>query len=32
MARLKENDTVIDNWVMTSYEYPNKPEIGNKSV
>ena len=32
MARLKEKDTVIDNWVMTSYEYPNKPEIGNKSV
>ena len=32
MARLKENDTVIDNWVMTSYEYPNKPAIGNKSV
>ena len=32
MARLKENDTVVDNWVMTSYEYPNKPEIGNKSV
>jgi len=32
MARLKENDTVIDNWVMTSYEYPNKPELGDKSV
>jgi len=32
MARLKENDTVLDKWVMTSYEYPNKPEIGNKSV
>ena len=32
MARLKENDEVLDNWVMTSYEYPNKPEIGNKSV
>ena len=32
MARLKENDEVLDKWVMTSYEYPNKPEIGNKSV
>jgi hypothetical protein len=32
MARLKENDTVLDKWVMTTYQYPNKPELGNKSV
>ena len=32
MARLKENDTVLDKWVITSYEYPNKPEIGYKAV
>ena len=32
MARLKENDTVLDKWVITSYEYPTKPELGDKSV
>ena len=32
MARLKENDTVLDKWVMTTYQYPNKPELGDKSV
>jgi hypothetical protein len=31
-GRIKENDTVLDNWVITSYEYPNKPELGYKSV
>jgi hypothetical protein len=31
-GRIKENDTVLDNWVMTTYEVPNKPEIGSKSV
>ena len=31
-GRIKENDTVLDNWVITSYEVPNKPEIGSKSV
>ena len=31
-GRIKENDTVLDNWVITSYEYPTKPELGNKSV
>ena len=32
MARLKENDTVLDKWVITSYETPSKPELGDKSV
>ena len=32
MARLKENDTVLDKWVMTTYQYPSKPELGDKSV
>jgi len=32
MARLKENDTVLDKWVMTTYETPTKPELGSKSV
>ena len=32
MARLKENDTVLDKWVITSYETPTKPELGSKSV
>ena len=32
MARLKENDTVLDKWVMPTYQYPNKPELGDKSV
>lgn len=32
MARLKENDTVLDKWTLTSYEYPTKPELGYKSV
>ena len=32
MARLKENDTVLDKWVMTCYETPTKPELGHKSV
>ena len=31
-GRIKENDTVLDNWVITSYQYPSKPEIGDKSV
>ena len=31
-GRIKENDTVLDNWIITSYEYPNKPELGYKSV
>jgi len=31
-GRIKENDTVLDKWVITSYEYPSKPELGNKSV
>ena len=32
MARLKENDTVLDKWTMTCYETPTKPELGYKSV
>jgi hypothetical protein len=32
MARLKENDTVLDKWTMTCYEFPSKPELGSKSV
>lgn len=32
MARLKENDTVLDKWTMTCYEVPSKPELGWKSV
>jgi hypothetical protein len=31
-GRIKENDTILDKWVITSYEVPNKPEIGSKSV
>ena len=31
-GRTKENDTVLDNWVLTSYETPTKPELGSKSV
>ena len=31
MARLKENDTVLDKWVITSYETPSKPELGDAS-
>ena len=31
-GRTKENDTVLDKWVMETYEYPNKPELGSKSV
>ncbi len=32
MARLKENDTVLDKWVLTTYETPTKPELGYKAV
>ncbi|NNE31140.1 MAG: hypothetical protein HKN40_02100 [Winogradskyella sp.] len=32
MARLKENDTVLDKWVLTTYEVPSKPELGDKAV
>lgn len=32
MARLKENDTILDKWVLTTYEIPTKPELGSKSV
>ena len=31
-GRIKENDTVLDKWVITSYETPTKPELGSKSV
>ena len=31
-GRLKENDTLLDKWVLTSYETPTKPELGDKSV
>jgi hypothetical protein len=31
-GRIKENDTVLDKWVMTCYETPTKPELGYKSV
>jgi len=31
-GRIKENDTVLDKWVLTSYETPTKPELGDKSV
>ena len=31
-GRIKENDTVLDNWIITSYQYPSKPELGSKSV
>lgn len=31
-GRIKENDEILDKWVITSYEVPNKPEIGSKSV
>ena len=31
-GRIKENDTISDKWVITSYEVPNKPELGSKSV
>ena len=31
-SRIKENDTVLDKWVMTTYQYPSKPELGDKSV
>ncbi len=31
-GRIKENDTVLDNWVITSYQYPSKPELGDKAV
>jgi hypothetical protein len=31
-GRIKANDEVLDKWVMTTYEVPNKPEIGSKSV
>jgi hypothetical protein len=31
-GRIKENDTVLDKWVLTSYETPTKPELGSKSV
>jgi len=31
-GRIKENDTVLDNWIITSYQYPSKPELGDKSV
>jgi hypothetical protein len=32
MARFKENDTVLDKWTITSYQYPSKPELGYKTV
>ena len=31
-GRIKENDTILDKWVLTSYEVPNKPEIGSKTI
>jgi hypothetical protein len=31
-GRIKENDTILDKWVMTCYETPSKPELGYKSV
>lgn len=31
-GRIKENDTVLDKWVLTSYETPTKPELGDKAV
>jgi len=31
-GRIKENDTVLDKWVMETYETPSKPELGSKSV
>lgn len=31
-GRIKENDTVLDKWVITNYETPTKPELGDKSV
>ena len=31
-GRIKENDTVLDKWVMETYETPTKPELGSKSV
>ena len=31
-GRLKENDTLLDKWVLTSYETPTKPKLGDKSV
>ena len=31
-GRIKENDTILDKWVMTCYETPSKPELGSKSV
>ena len=31
-GRIKENDTVLDKWIITSYETPTKPELGSKSV
>lgn len=32
MARLKENDEVLDKWTLTCYETPSKPELGYKTV
>jgi hypothetical protein len=31
-GRPTENDVVLDKWTLTSYEYPTKPELGDKSV
>ena len=31
-GRIKENDTVLDKWTLTSYETPTKPELGDKAV
>ena len=31
-GRIKENDTVLDKWVIETYETPSKPELGSKSV
>lgn len=32
MAREKGNDTILEKWTMNCYEYPNKPELGYKTV